>query len=183
MPPPAIIVGLDLSLSRPAACCIDSDWEIGNWKTVSYVSWKTAPVSSLADRHERLCWIRDRVLEFCFDERDATHIWIEGYAFAAQSSSVTKLAELGGVVRVALHEHGIDAVPVPSTSCRKLLLGKVPRKGAKVAVQRALYDAGAPFDDDDQCDAMAVVNFGLSELGYTAMTLTRDAIETKVVSQ
>jgi Holliday junction resolvasome RuvABC endonuclease subunit len=116
VPLPARICGLDLSLSRPAACCIDSDWEIGNWKQVSYVSWKTAPVSSLAEQHERLCWIRDRVLEFCFDERDCSHVFVEQYAFAAQSSSVTKLAELGGVVRVALHERGIDAVSVPSTS-------------------------------------------------------------------
>jgi Holliday junction resolvasome RuvABC endonuclease subunit len=123
------------------------------------------------------------VLEFCFDERDVTHVFVEGYAFAAQSSSVTKLAELGGVVRVALHERGIDAVSVPSTSCRKLLLGKVPRNGAKVAVQQAVYAVGAPFDNDDQVDAYCVANWGLSELGYTAMTLTETSERRTVVSQ
>lgn len=35
-------------------------------------------------------------------------IHIEGYAFAAQSSSVTSLAELGGVIRYMLRQHGLS---------------------------------------------------------------------------
>jgi Holliday junction resolvasome RuvABC endonuclease subunit len=35
-------------------------------------------------------------------------IHIEGYAFAAQSSSITSLAELGGVIRYTLRQHGLS---------------------------------------------------------------------------
>ena len=41
----------------------------------------------------------------------------------------------------------------------------------KVATQQALWDAGAPFEDGDQCDAFVVANAGLSELGLPFLSL------------
>lgn len=45
----------------------------------------------------------------------------------------------------------------------KLLLGKLPRKGAKHAAHAALHTAGSPAWTLDEADAFVAVNLGLSE--------------------
>ena len=99
------------------------------------------------------------------------HCYVEDYAFSRRSSSVTKLAELGGHARCEFLSYGRVLTPVPASAARKLLLGKLPRKDAKVAVQAALYGADALLNNDNECNAFAVANFGLSEQGCVALTL------------
>lgn len=53
---------------------------------------------------------------------------------------------------------------------RKFLLGRLPKEDRKVWVSRMLWEAKAPFEDEDQCDAFAVANWGLSELGAPCLT-------------
>jgi Holliday junction resolvasome RuvABC endonuclease subunit len=164
------IVGLDLSLKRPAACAIPRDWELGKWSDLRWTSLETAPVETEHDRIVRIIKIVGHVREFALENR-ASDCFVEGYAFSARSSSVTKLAELGGHARVEFLSYGRMLRTVVASQARKLLLGKLPQKNAKVMVQQALYAHGAPFSNDDECDAFVVANFGLSELGLTALTL------------
>jgi hypothetical protein len=89
-------------------------------------------------------------------------VWIEGYAFSQHTSAHT-LAEVGGCVRLELVRAGIAIHTANIGTARKLLLGKVPRKGAKHAVHAALHAAGSPAWTLDEADAFAAVNFGLSE--------------------
>jgi hypothetical protein len=48
-------------------------------------------------------------------------------------------------------------------TARKLLLGKLPRQGAKHAVHAALHAGGSPAWSLDQADAFVAANLGLSE--------------------
>ena len=167
-------VGLDLSLTGPAAAFIPGGWEIGDWRDLEVAAWQP-PVpedpNDLNALYWRLAWIRDRVCEFV-DRKAVPVVAIESYAFAARSSSVTKLAELGGVVRVALWERGIVARSITASSARKLLLGKLPRKDAKTATHAALYGAGCPKAwSGDVLDAIAIANLMLSDQGAPALTL------------
>lgn len=188
-PGPAV-VGLDLSLTRPAACRIPGDWEVGDWSRVVVASWEPAvPRGDGIDferaRIERLVEIADRVRAFVemgarspgdrevVVEPRVDAVGIESYAYSSSSSSVTKLAELGGVVRVSLFSYGIVPVPVVAASARKLLLGKLPRADQKAWVQAALKRARAPFwEDDDQADAFCVANWLRAELGGVALVMS-----------
>jgi hypothetical protein len=75
------------------------------------------------------------------------------------------LGEVGGVVRLELVRAGIELRTANMGTARKLLLGKVPRSDAKMAVYAALRAAGARFETADEAHAMAAANLGLSELG------------------
>ena len=90
--------------------------------------------------------------------------FIEGYAFSLRTSAHS-LGELGGVVRLELVRAGIEIRTANMSAARKLLLGKCPRKGAKVAACEALTAAGGRFDTLDESDAAVCVNWGLAELG------------------
>lgn len=94
----------------------------------------------------------------------ATKAFIEGYAYGLKTSAHS-LGELGGVVRLELVRAGLELVTVPMQTARKLLLGRCPKQGAKVAVAEALRAAGARFEGLDESDAFAVLNWGLSEVG------------------
>ena len=171
---PRPVIGLDLSLTAPAACRIPVGWEIGDWSALEVAAWQPpAPAGpdDLDGLYRRLSWITSAVSEFCA-RRTRPVVAIESYAFAARSSSVTKLAELGGCVRVILWQSGIVARPITASSARKLLLGKLPRKGAKDAAQLALWGAGCPKSwSGDVLDALTIANLQLSDLGAPALTL------------
>lgn len=91
-------------------------------------------------------------------------MFLEQYAYS-QALQAHSLRELGGVVKLALVNAGMEIHTVTAGQVRKVLLGNNPRKGAKVAVSNGLRAAGARFDTLDEYDAMCFVNFGLSELG------------------
>jgi Holliday junction resolvasome RuvABC endonuclease subunit len=166
------VVGFDLSLRAPAACCVPMGWKLGDWSTLR-VETTMVVVDPYDPTVRRLQLIADWALQFCTTPRVA-QIYVESYAFSASSSSVTKLAELGGAVRLRLYTAGGGLVMQPLTAsfARKLLLGQLPRKGAKLAVQFALKKYGFPkWESDDACDAFAIANAGRAELGLPFLTL------------
>jgi Holliday junction resolvasome RuvABC endonuclease subunit len=165
------VVGLDLSLTCPAGVGIPDGWELGDWSTLQTFRYQTLPLREGEDRVERLLDVAWHVCHFVKRCR-ATRVFAEAYAFSRRSSSVTKLAELGGVVRAELHRQDSPRVEELTASfCRKLLLGKLPRRDAKVEVEHRLRKNGAPFRDDNEADAFAVANAGLSECGLPFLSL------------
>jgi hypothetical protein len=90
-------------------------------------------------------------------------------------TSAHSLGEVGGVVRLELVRAGLDIRTANMGSARKLLLGKVARADAKMAVYAALRAAGAPFETADETDAMCAANWGLSELGGFCFAQTEAA--------
>jgi hypothetical protein len=170
------VVGLDLSLRAPACVVIPSGWRLGDWSQLGVLTWQTAlPEPGFRPRYERIVNIRDRILARIgqLHAVGMPRVFIEDYAFASPYGR-EQLAELGGVVKVGiLDRYGLESTPVASAAWRRLLLGKVPRKDAKIVTHRALYavGAGSYLTTGDACDAFGVANYGLSELGLTALSL------------
>lgn len=169
-----VVVGLDLSLTGTGCVILPAAWEPGSWGRV--LSWQIGrPLKKGAtdrERVERLQHIVDEIVDKTMSHFP-TDIAVEDYPFAQMQSHTRSLAELGGVVKLALYEtYDIVPKPVHSASWRKLLLGKVPKKNAKEIAQAEIRLAGCPKDwTGDQADAFGIANWMRSELGLSAMTL------------
>lgn len=69
-------------------------------------------------------------------------IRMEGYAFEAQSSSVSKLHELGGILKYKLHEAGFEWEEVPPTRLKKWFTGSGLAK--KETMYKSFLEKGYP---------------------------------------
>lgn len=96
---------------------------------------------------ERLVWIRDQVLDLA---RDVDLVVIEGYAYA-RANQAHQMGELGGVLRVALHEAGIPLAIVSPNSRAKYATGTGNAKKEHVLVEavRRLDYRGSSNDEAD----------------------------------
>lgn len=192
-------VGLDLSLSSPAGVCLPPAWRPGDWRGLLAWSLTTPKVTEGDERArvDRLVDIGAGVTDFILESHRISGarpaVAIEQYAFSRQSAAVTKLAELGGVVRFLLKQ-SLDFDPIVTRTLtahqgRQLLLGKVPREDPKLYVQAALWKAGAPLEqklvekwtrwkkrgevlwNEDVCDAFVIANVLRAELRLPALCL------------
>jgi Holliday junction resolvasome RuvABC endonuclease subunit len=170
------VIGLDLSITAPAGCFIPPGWRLGVWEDLRYSTFpqilkkEQEQLEELSTRYARLIEIGAWVLEFV-RTHNASDVYVENYGFSRSSSSVTRLAELGGVVRTRLFESGILLRPVTASHARKILLGQVPKKDSKTETHLRLWKHNAPFANGDECDAFCVANAGLSDLGFPCMML------------
>lgn len=162
-----VVMGLDLSLRAAAAVVVPADWD-GDWKRVhsKVIGEALSNEATLAERAMRN-WSLSKQLSCFAINHHVTDVFIEGYAFGkgGRSDSVHKLAELGGVVKLELVLQNRNIHIAHMGTARKLLLGKCPRQGAKMAVFDAFVAAGKRFESLDESDAMACANYGLAELG------------------
>ena len=153
------VVGLDLSVRRPAACAIPAGWDVGDWSAVTAEAWDFAEDGDIIDQHARCVryvkiagLVRDFVLSHGArpSKKGAqAPVFLEDYAFSMFGPASRKLSELGGVVKVELFAHGCTPTVVTASQCRKQLLGKDPAgKGKKAHVQGALWRAGAPIAEE-----------------------------------
>lgn len=183
---PQGVVGFDMSIRRPAACFIPGDWKIGDWDELGFASCdnRKQDLHEPADRWANLSMLSGWAWDFyarCrlspkpsngFTPHPAA--FVEGYAMGLMSSSVTRLAELGGVMRVDFWRRSVVVKPLVVFQARQLLLGtpgkRLP-KGAKKVVEAQLRKHGAPFTNDDEADAFCIANLGRSELGMPFLSL------------
>jgi len=99
---------------------------------------------------ERLRWIRDRVLSLA---DSAGIVVIEGYSFASRGRAIVSIGELGGVIRLALHEAGVPVVEVPPSCRAKYACGRGNGSKNEVlaeAIRRLGYDG----HDHNEADAL-----------------------------
>ena len=120
------------------------------------------------ERLERLEVITASIVAFVQDHRPIA-VYIERYAFS-RPHQAHQLGELGGVLKVGMMRAGWVPQPMVIQIGRKLLLGKVPRKGQKDACLQAVCSAGAPFETGDEADAFVVANLGVTEHGGSALS-------------
>lgn len=128
----------------------------------------TAILSSRRTGCERLVDLRHLVLEFV---DGCALVVIEGYSMgtARQPSRAHALGELGGVVRVALHEQGIPFVEVAPATVKKLATGKGNASKDEVfaaAIRRLGYDGTSK----DEADARWLLEAALQAYGHPAAT-------------
>lgn len=167
------VVGLDLSLRQAAACAIPFNWEqdIRN-VTMGIFGYELDEDATEREKIERLAQIAHDVSVFCVNHK-AHRIAAESYAFSAQSSSVTKLAELGGVVRVdVLETMNIAIETITASRARKILLQNCPSRDSKKFAVRNIKRLGGPAKHwtEDECDAFCIANALIMHAGGTAMT-------------
>jgi Holliday junction resolvasome RuvABC endonuclease subunit len=145
-------MGLDLSLTS----------------TGYSINGETGAIAVKTKEAERLYEIREDVVNLV-KSHDVDAVVIEGYAFSARNSQSHKIGELGGVIRLALHEMDIPYIEVPPTCRAKFATGK--GNSAKTEVVSAVsartgiiwIGKGA----DDMCDAWLLEQMGLTALGKT----------------
>ncbi len=172
----AVAMGLDLSLRSTGMVAIPVGWgQAWSRVEVGVAGYGLKDDATLIEHAARHRSIRDAALAFARQHR-VTHAWVLGYAFnKAQVSRLAAAGELGGIVKLGLIDAGIQTQVVVESRARTLL-GKAPRAKAKDWAIQRLCRAGAPIAwTFDQFDAFVAANWGLSELGNSALILRDQA--------
>lgn len=138
------ILGLDLSLTETGVCGIDGSL------------CQTNRIRSKARGPQRLIEIRDAVSELLLD---VDLVVIEGYSFNSKFSHAHALGELGGVVRVALHEHDVAWLDVSPAVLKKWATGK--GNADKDTMLTAAVRAGFQGSNNNEADAWWLAHLGM----------------------
>lgn len=111
----------------------------------------------------RLARIRDVVLDAA-SEIPGTTVMIEGYSMGSFGNAFLSLAELGGVVRLALWTEGIASVDVAPSRLKRYATGKGNADKAAV-LQAAWKRLGHEGTDHNGADALWLRALGLDLKG------------------
>lgn len=166
-----------MSLSNSGTCLIPARWKIGDWSKLRVGNYPTAyfKIGTGEPREITEAHRLETIVEWLANatrKLKPGFAFVEGYAFSRHSSSVTKLAELGGAARVEFLRMGLPLRVVTATAARKLLLGKLPPKDSKAITHDSLYRAGAPKEwCGDILDAFVIANYARTELGLPFLSL------------
>ena len=148
------IVGLDLSLTCTGIAVYNTT-DDGITTKVVKTSSKDSDVCRYSKIHS------DTLHEYAF----SSIVFIEGYSFGSfsKSSSMSKLIELGGIIKYDLDNRDIPFVIVPPTVLKKFITGKGNAK--KEDVKLGVYKKfGREFKTSDEADAFALVVLGIKYL-------------------
>ena len=165
-------IGLDLSLTNPAACRIPLDWDC-DMRRVEVWHMRTPDKFGQSDNEQALRrrYIAERVASEC--SLRSCSIAIESLP-TRKAFALVPLAQLQGVVRDALLLHDIHTAP--QSTARKLFLGNLPASDIKETVRRTVQSfPGCAHWTGDECDAFVAANWLLSELGVPCLMAPRIA--------
>lgn len=129
------ILALDLSLTGTGICGPDGE-------TTTLLTDKLRGMG-------RLRWIRSAVLERV---PGVDLVALEGYSYGSKGRGVINIGELGGVIRLALHEASIPFVEIPPSCLKRYATGKGNASKDDV-LQAGVIRSGHTFIDNNACDA------------------------------
>lgn len=161
------IIGLDLSLTGTGWCRFFTSTE-----PIEYGEIITKP-NEFPTRRARVNYIAFELYQFIVKQETPQIVFIEGYAFSKQTSSLTQLGELGGVIRqMVFSKTGIDAIEIPNTSLKKFITGsgQAKKEDLKLATYKKYYKKyGIDFQgkSNNECDAFCLAMMGKALLGLT----------------
>jgi crossover junction endodeoxyribonuclease RuvC len=113
---------------------------------------------------ERLAEVRDAVIRACYRHILAPDlVVIEGYSYGS-GNSAHQVGELGGVVRLALHEAGIRYEVVPPASLKLYACG-VGNAGKDDVLLAAVRRLGYEGKSKDEADALWLYALAMHALG------------------
>jgi len=113
----------------------------------------------------RILYISYEILKRCYQDNVVFAI-IEGYAFGARGRAVTKLPELGGVIKLFLSEAGIKWLEITPQQNKKFINGKGVCPKA-VLVKDIYKYYGEEFEEiPDSCKEDAADSYGLGLIAY-----------------
>jgi len=155
-------LGIDTSLEGTGLCLI----------TVAGAVIRQETISTGLRGMERLSEIKKRADLFIPD--DVVFVAFEGYAYHAVGS-VFELGEVGGVVRLLVHERRMTYVDVPPINLKKFATGSTSAE--KEHMIEAARAAGARPEDDNQADAYFLARIALACRVRNAVPLRRSQME------
>jgi len=157
------LVGIDASLTSTGVCVY---YEENEYETIAL---KTKLKST-----ERLIFLRNELEVIC---SYADYVFLEGYSFGSKGNALYQIGELGGIIRVRLHEMGIKLLVVPPTQLKQFTTEKGNATKELMAAW-AQKRWNVIFTTNDETDAYALVKLGQAYLGLdTELT----AVQKKVV--
>ena len=154
------VVGLDLSLTATGMAWAKRETANQSPPVVNFRCIKP-PIGLIG--LPRLSYIRDAVIPWSMRMLAV----IEGYAFgvARGHSQAHSLGELGGVVKLALHERGIPFVIVAPAALKKFVCGR--GNADKAVMLKAIYQRFAiDTDDHNVADAIGLMYIGRALCGW-----------------
>lgn len=159
-------LGIDASLEGTGLCLVS---------IVGHVLRTTTVLPRGLRDMARLAMIKGETREF-LDSGDVAFVAIEGYAYGAINQAFS-LGEIGGVLRLLIHEHGLSRVDVPPVSLKKWATGS--HEADKDAMVAAAISAGARPGDHNQADAyfLARIALAISVQDPTARPRERSKLE------
>jgi Holliday junction resolvasome RuvABC endonuclease subunit len=104
---------------------------------------------------------------------------LEHYSYMSRYSHAHSIGELGGVVRVALHERHIPFVEIPPTCRAKFATGK-GNSGKVQVMEEITRKTGIVWegnDADDRCDAWVLEQMLLAKLGLSSYTWGKEQMK------
>lgn len=162
----ARVMGLDLSAESTGVALADG-------RTMTVRAPKAAGKRrSLTDDLVRLSNAHEQIGIVLDDQPDM--VVIEDYAPGIRSAAAHRLAEIGGVVRLACYERGIPIALVNNQHLKIYAVGranKVEKGDMRLA---ALKRTGAEQANDDECDAWWLRAMGLDHLGEPVAVMPAD---------
>jgi crossover junction endodeoxyribonuclease RuvC len=121
----------------------------------------------------RLGFIRDKIRQLVVQggSPDRTLVLIENYAFG-KSNQAHQMGELGGVIRLMLHEEGYKYFVVTPTRLKKFLTGKgVAEKNLMLKELFKVF--GHDVNDDNIADALVLMELGRAMIGHPSKELPK----------
>lgn len=118
---------------------------------------------TLADNLARLSYIAGRI-EQAIDAGAPDVVVIEDYAPGIRSAAAHRLAEVGGVVRLACYRARVPLALVNVTHLKKYATGGTRADKGEMRLA-ALKRAGVEFPNDDECDAWWLRAMALDHYG------------------
>lgn len=157
------VIGLDLSAESTGVA-------LPNGRTFTIKGPKPAGKRrTLADDLKRLNHIGAEIEE-ALAYQPADLAVIEDYAPGIRSAGAHRLAEVGGVVRLACHRNGVRIALVNNTHLKIYATGKGNAEKRDMAVE-ALKRADMEFPNSDECDAWWLRAMGLDHFGHPLVAL------------
>jgi Holliday junction resolvasome RuvABC endonuclease subunit len=151
------IIGLDLSAESTGVACPD-----GSTLTIRAPK-KTGKVRALTDDLARLSHVNDYLGEVLTLGVDLAVI--EDYAPGIRSAAAHRLAEIGGVVRLACWRAGVQIALVNTMHLKIYATGRGKAEKRDMSME-AYKRLGIEFPNSDECDAFWLRAMGLDQYGH-----------------
>jgi crossover junction endodeoxyribonuclease RuvC len=149
------VVGIDLSLTSTGLA-----WD----NTTVAISSKLKGVKRLAD-------LRKTILE-AVTSLDDPWVVLEGYSYGSRNSQSHSIGELGGVIKLGLHEAGVPVALAAPTCRSKFATGKGNASKSEVAsaVSARTGIVWHGKGSEDQIDAWVLQEMGMTQQGLGRFT-------------
>lgn len=159
-----MFLGLDLSL-RATGIALLCPEELSGWNITTL-----SPPDKFRDT-DRLSYLREGIREY-LSGNNITLVAIEGYSYGSRNNQFY-LGELGGVIRLLLHDARIPRIIVAPNILKKWATGV--GNADKIAMAICTYERfGLKFEDDNQCDAFNLATIAAAYSGEPMHRMVAD---------